>query len=162
MQFADNLFLDDSADVIKARSTSPFNGFDVEFRLRDNEIALLENGKTTTIPVNKDSIILITVDQRSGYKATNTTAAMYVQYNSIPVLVYTFMYNEPITDLRKTKTYLLTEHLAQIVSTRYGIKWEYKITIDTKATKLRFYLVLGFIVIVWMVVMVLAFLNRSK
>lgn len=118
MQFADNLFLDDQGGVIKARSTSQFNGFDVEFRLHNNEIALLENGKTTTIPVNKDSIILITVDQRSGYKATNTTAAMYVQHNSIPVLIYTFMYNEPITDLRKTKTYLLTEHLAQIVSTR--------------------------------------------
>jgi hypothetical protein len=106
--------------------------------LLSDKIDVVSHNKITSIAINNNSLILITIDQRPLGRGPNTSAQIYIKNNEDIILISIFRYTEPIEDLRKTKLYKLVEYIAKRICDKYHINWEYKFSIETAESRRRF------------------------
>jgi hypothetical protein len=164
MQFGDNLFLYDDGDLIRVKSTMQFRGYEAQLELQPDRINEIENSKRIrSVMIVKDSSIWISVDQ-GGNKGHNTAAEIYIKTDNSnePQFIYTFKHTEPVTDYRKTQCYKVAEYVAEKISQRYHMKWEYKLSIDTEKSRKHVYRGLFIIIVIWIFLIVTFLLENSK
>ncbi|MES2275401.1 MAG: hypothetical protein V4592_05225 [Bacteroidota bacterium] len=162
--YVDNdLFLYESDDQITVRCKLQFHKYEIQIQMLPSEIEVVNNEKKNIISVNSDSIIWISTDQGpQARNVFNTSAEIYIKNGDQLIYLTHFAYGEAINDLRKTKTYALAERIAQKMSDKYNIKWEYKYSIDTPQKDKRRSMGLLMIVLLWILMIVVFLLTRKN
>ncbi|MFC0518191.1 hypothetical protein ACFFGT_28510 [Mucilaginibacter angelicae] len=119
--------------------TSYFSLLDFEKKLQFNPGDVLYTDKkiSKTIAINKNSRVLITIDQGSP-RGLNTHSEIFIKNEDETSLLCSFRVFEEVNDLRKTECYKLVEYIASRMKAKYGIEWEYKISVDTPEKEKQF------------------------
>lgn len=117
--------------------TPYYSSLDFEKKLQFNarDISYADKKISRTIVIDENSKVLITVDQGSS-RGLNTFSEIFIK-NEI-TLFCSFNAFEEINDLRKTECYKLVEYIASRLNVKYGIEWEYKISVDTPEKEKQF------------------------
>ena len=115
--------------------TSYYSSIDFEKKLQLNpdNIVYTDKKMSETIAIDKNCKVLITTDQSGGSRggSPNTSSEVYIKDKDELRLLCDFHGIEAVNDLRKTGCYKLAEHIADKLKDKYGIEWEYKISIET-------------------------------
>jgi hypothetical protein len=129
-RFAGLYLREDDPDTLVV--TSYFSWFDFEKKLQLNPGDILYTDKKTskTMVIDKNSKVLITINQGSP-RGENTHSEIYIKNGEEIRLLISFYAFEEVNDLRKTECYRLVEYIADRLKNKYGIEWEYKISVDT-------------------------------
>lgn len=132
------LFLrEEQPDILIVTNHYSLTDFGKKLQMNPDHILYVDKKRSQSYPLNKDSKVLITVDQ-GGRRSPNTLSEIYIQTANQPVLLCAFWAFEGINDLRKTECYKLAEYIAEKIKSRYGIAWEYKIGVDTPEKEKQF------------------------
>ncbi|QEM10071.1 hypothetical protein [Mucilaginibacter rubeus] len=136
-RFAPGLFLrEESEGVLVVTYEDPVSSFEKTIHLNSTAIIYNDRQKSKAVVIDKNSLVLITINQ--GSRGTNTCAEIYIKNQDDMVLLATFSIVEAVNDLRKTRCYKLVEYIANRLKVKYGIEWEYKISVDTPEKEKEF------------------------
>lgn len=138
MRFAPGLFLrEENDDILVISYENPMLSFEKTIHLNSMAIIYNDHYKTHAIVINEDSKVLITINQGSP-RGINTCSEIYIKNGEEICLFCSFRAFEEVNDLRKTECYKLVEYIATRLNTKYGIEWEYKISVDTPEKEKQF------------------------
>ncbi|QTE38225.1 hypothetical protein ACQ86K_16255 [Mucilaginibacter sp. P19] len=157
MQFAPGLFLrEENDDILIVSYENPMLSFEKTIHLNSKAIIHNDHLKTNIVDIRSDSLVFITIDQGSP-RGINTCSEIYVKNAEEICLLCSFRAFEQVNDLRKTGCYKLTEYIANRLKDKYGIEWEYKISVDTPEKKKQFNMSVFVIILTLIVIFVLIY-----
>jgi len=119
--------------------TSYYSLLDFEKKIQFNlcDVSYTDKKIHRTITIDENSKVLITIDQGSP-RGTNTRSEVYIKNGEKIWLLCSFSAFEEVNDLRKLECYKLAEYIANRLNVKYGIDWEYKISVDTPEKEKQF------------------------
>jgi hypothetical protein len=137
-RFADLYLREEGPDAFFITSYFSGQNFEKKLQLNATNVFYIDNKTSETILINENSKLLITVDQNGAGRGLNTGSEIYIKNGEEIRLLCNFYANEEVNDLRKTGCYKLIEYIANRFKNKYGIEWEYKISVDTPEKEKEF------------------------
>ncbi|WP_121810139.1 hypothetical protein [Mucilaginibacter kameinonensis] len=137
-RFAGLYLREEDPDTIYITSYVSRHDFEKKLQLNSFDVISTDYETSKTVAIDKNSRILITTDQNGAGRGMNTSAEIYIKNGEEILLLCNFCANEEVNDLRKTECYKLAEYIANRMKVKYGIEWEYKISVDTPEKEKEF------------------------
>jgi len=137
-RFAGLYLREEDPDTIFITSYVSRHGFEKKLQLNPSDVVSTDYETSKTITIDKNSRILITINQNGAGRGMNTSSEIYIKNGEAMLLLCNFCANEKVNDLRKTECYKLVEYIANRLKVKYGIEWEYKISVDTPEKEKQF------------------------
>jgi hypothetical protein len=157
MRFAPGLFLKEENDgVLVITYDNPMLSFEKTIHLNSTAIIYNDRYRTHAVSISLDSQAFITINQGSP-RGINTCSEIYIKNGEEVCLLCSFRAFEEVNDLRKTECYKLVEYIANRFKIKYGIEWEYKISVDTPEKEKQFNTNVFIIVLMLIVIFVLMY-----
>jgi len=160
-----NIKIDISDDLIKCNYQDPFGWSEWSIALLENRLIFNKKGRKTTFLI--DDIKEFEFEMEGGdtrkFPHTHDRAFAYVVRKSDPDPQDFFSFNawqEEYALSSKTKTYEFCDETMKFISSKYGIPYSYKISIETKKKNNRLALVMLYIILLALM-MILVYSRRK-
>jgi hypothetical protein len=151
-----NISIDISDDLIKCTQEYPFGSLEWSISLLEDRLIFSKKGKETTFLISDIKEFEFEMEGGDTRKQPHThdRALAYVVLKSDPDPQDFFLFNawqEEYALSSKTKTYAFCNEILQFISSKYGIPYSYKISIDTKKKTNR----LGIVMLVFIIQLII-------
>jgi hypothetical protein len=161
-----NIQINISNDLIKCTYEYPLGNSEWNIRLLEDKLIFSKKGKENIFLIDEIKEFEFEMEGGDTRKNPHThdRALAYVVLKSDPDPKDFFSFNawqEQYALSSKTKTYEFCNEVLQFISSKYGIPYSYKISIETKKKNNRLWLVM-LIIVLQVLVMLLAAYNHRK
>ena len=160
-----NIKIDISDDLIKCIQEDAFGSSAWSIKLLDDRLIFNKKGTETIFLVYAIKEFEFEMEGGDTRKQPHThdRALAYVVLKSDPDPKDFFSFNawqEEYALSSKTKTYEFCNEILQFISSKYGIPYSYKISIETKKKNNRLALVMLFLILLWAMI-ILVYSHRK-